>query len=217
MASRQPQPKPEREAEGRPASLALSTDGLSPALLADVDALVRAHAGRPLSFAELRDYVAAAERWDAATHGGGGDPGDQDGVLPREVRAGAAVLRSKTIAGHIVLERVAGWVKAGKYPEGDLLDWTTAYVLAHNYGQDDTALRRLATPGETELAVREWALCLTCTVPELRLAIERLATGAFPPAEGPDRPFAGPTGPGPSASSPTGPGAPPTTGSGRSP
>jgi hypothetical protein len=196
-------------------TITIQTGGLSDAVLADAEALAASRGGRPLSFAELREYVAAAERWGDAVRGGRGDPGDQNGLLPREVRAGDATLYSPTIASALALERVKGWVDSGAYPEGDLLEWTTAYALAH--GCSEAGLRRMATPGATELAVRKWALSLTCTTEALQAAIASLSDGAYPPAEGGARPFAGATGRGSSAASPNGPGERPGTGSTRCP
>lgn len=166
------------------ATIVVSVDECEDRLQQDLLQLAaeRADAGQPpLSVAEIARLHAAREDVGAAYRGEGpdDDAGPEGGLLPREVAFGNTVLRSPTMAGRLLLDLPF----EAKWPVSvDWYDRFTAYVLAH--GHDEAALRRVATRDGADHVLREWALCLTATTDQLRVAIRRLTAGTLPAGAG---------------------------------
>lgn len=146
-------------------TLTIGLDGADGALAADLERLARQRGG----VAALSDVLELCGRAEDVRVAMTGVSRPRSGValIGRSVEVGGTVLRSVSLGGTIALRQLVTWAEVMDQEAYDILE---AWIYAHSWSM--AALSRLTDPAAGAEIIREWGPRLTCTIDELRAAVE---------------------------------------------
>lgn len=146
-------------------TLTIGLDGADGALAADLERLAATRGGvAPLS--AVLELCSRAEDVRVAMTGVS-RPRSGVALIGRSVEVGGTVLRSVSLGGTIALRQLVTWAEVMDQEAYDILE---AWIYAHSWSM--AALSRLTDPAAGAEIIREWGPRLTCTIDELRAAVD---------------------------------------------